>query len=103
RRMAAPRRVAFGLDFGTESVRALAVDVESGEVVGRGAANYAHGVMSERLHADGPALPADFPLQQPDDYLAALEAAGRAGRHQGAAGAGIGVDFTACTMLPVDE
>src|SRR5262245_60881791 len=104
--MAATRRLALGLDFGTGSVRALAVDVASGAVVGRGAADYAHGVMSERLSAagdDGPALPADFALQQPDDYLVALEAAVRAALPDGADVAGVGVDFTACTMLPVDE
>jgi L-ribulokinase len=112
---ASSRRVALGLDFGTESVRALAVDVADGALLGRGAASYAHGVMSERLRVAGPAggdeevspaLPADFALQHPDDYLAAAEPAARAALAEGAAGAAvvaIGVDFTACTMLPADE
>jgi L-ribulokinase len=104
--MAKSGRLALGLDFGTESVRALLVDVESGAVAGRGEQPYAHGVMAERLLPDGPPLPADFALQQPRDYLDALErataAALAAAGSDGAAVAGIGVDFTACTMLPVD-
>ena len=104
--MAKSGRIALGLDFGTESVRALLVDVESGAIAGRGDHAYAHGVMAERLLPDGPPLPADFALQQPRDYLDALAgataAALAAAGCDGAAVAGIGVDFTACTMLPVD-
>lgn len=105
--MAKPRRFALGLDFGTESVRAQIVDVESGALAGRGEQAYASGVMAERLLPDGPALPADFALQQPRDYLDGLAAATAAAlAAMGIAGdsiIGIGVDFTACTMLPVDQ
>jgi len=104
--MSSSRRLALGLDFGTESARALLVDVASGEIVGRGAADYAHGVMSERLLPDGPALPPDFALQQPRDYLDAMttatHAAIAASGVDGRAVRGIGIDFTACTMLPTD-
>jgi L-ribulokinase len=104
--MATSRRFALGLDFGTEAVRALLVDVASGAFAGRGDHAYAHGMMAERLLPDGPALPADFALQQPLDFLdgltAAVAGALAAAQVEGGAIVGIGVDFTACTMLPVD-
>jgi L-ribulokinase len=95
---------AIGLDFGTESVRALIVDVAGGRVAGRASEIYPHGVIDARLPAGGVSLPADYALQHPSDWL---ETAGRASRAAvGQAGVspadviGIGVDFTSCTMLP---
>ncbi len=105
--MAAPRRLALGLDFGSESARALLVDVVTGEPAGRGAAAYEHGVMEDELAGGGPSLPPDFALQVPGDYLDALAAAtSDALASAGAAEqdvVGIGVDFTACTILPVNK
>src|SRR5436309_917552 len=96
-------RVALGLDFGTESVRAVLVDLtgaERGEAVVR----YAHGQILDRLPTGGDPLPADFALQHPDDWLASAGAAVRQAVAQAAldprAVLGIGVDFTSCTVLP---
>ena len=66
------RRVALGLDFGTESVRALLVDCATGELAGTAVSPYRHGVMDEVLEPAGVRLPADFALQQPADYLDSL-------------------------------
>ena len=40
---------ALGLDFGTESARALLVDVASGAEVAQAVADYRHGVITETL------------------------------------------------------
>ena len=99
----------LGLDFGTLSVRALIVDARDGRTVAEAVSEYAHGVMDSAL-PDGTPLPPRFALQHPQDYLDSMTAAIRkalAAAHT-AEGitpediAALGVDFTACTMLPVD-
>jgi len=59
--------VALGLDFGTESVRALLVDLRGGER-GMAVARYRHGQLTETLPGTGEKLPADFALQHPQDW-----------------------------------
>ncbi len=97
------RRAALGLDFGTESVRALLVSLE-GEELGEGASAYRHGQIVDRLPGSEERLPRDFALQHPTDWiesatLAVRQALTNAGL-SGDAVVGIGVDFTSCTMLP---
>ncbi len=100
------QRLALGLDFGTEAVRALLVDCASGELAGTAVAAYEHGVIDEVLEPAHVRLPADFALQVPRDYLDAMVEAVRTAIREAAIDpgsvVGIGVDFTACTMLPVD-
>lgn len=94
----------LGLDFGTESVRALLVDSNGNE---RGSASvaYAHGQITERLPNSNCELPSTFALQHPDDWLGSAARAVRAARRKARASAksiiAIGVDFTSCTVLPV--
>lgn len=96
-------RVALGLDFGTESVRALLVGLDGGEV-GSAVAKYRAGQITRRLPSTGEELPPDFALQDPRDWLdSAAQATRRALRTSGTAAdqvISIGVDFTSCTMLP---
>lgn len=100
----------LGLDFGTLSVRALIVDVRDGRAVAEAVSEYAHGVMDAAL-PDGTSLPARFALQHPRDYLDSMktaigEALAAAYTAEGITPdqiAAMGVDFTACTMLPVDR
>ncbi len=96
-------RMALGLDFGTESVRVLLVDLEGNER-GAAVARYAHGQITEGLPSTGRKLAPHTALQHPRDWLdSAARAVRRALRAAGAgpdAVAGIGVDFTSCTMLP---
>jgi L-ribulokinase len=100
-------RYAIGVDFGTESARALLVDVATGREVATSVSVYRNGVITERLPIEGEtvALEADWALQDPADYLAAFEASVRSVLEEGgvepAAVIGIGIDFTSCTMLPV--
>jgi len=93
----------LGIDFGTLSGRALLVDVADGREVAMAVYDYANGVMDEKL-PDGTVLGADWALQDPMDYLRALEVT--IPRVMAEAGVeakdiiGLGIDFTACTMLP---
>ena len=101
--MSASSLVGLGLDFGTESVRALLVDLEGNEH-GSAVVDYAHGQITERLPATGEVLPPDFALQHPLDWIDAAAAAVRSalasGKVEPSRILGIGVDFTSCTMLP---
>jgi L-ribulokinase len=100
----AGKAYTLGLDFGTESVRAVIVSTTDGHIAGQSSAAYAHGVIDEALPVTGQKLPAEYALQHPGDWLDAAAIAVRAAVSGGDAGAeaivGIGVDFTSCTMLP---
>jgi L-ribulokinase len=99
-------RYAVGVDFGTESGRAVLVDVADGREVATAVYEYANGVVDERLPVpdDHVALGPEWALQDPEDYLRTLERtvpAVLADAHVDPDGViGIGIDFTACTMLP---
>lgn len=97
-------KFALGIDFGTESGRVMLVRAETGEEVGWSLVPYVNGVMDRRLPDDTPLGP-DWALQDPRDYVFVLERGiPEALRQSGVAAEdviGIGIDFTACTMLPV--
>jgi L-ribulokinase len=98
-------KYAIGIDFGTESGRALLVDVADGCEVATAVHQYANGVIDERLPESGVRLEPDWALQDPDDYIATLKTTVPAVIKESGIGPadviGIGIDFTACTMLPV--
>ena len=103
--MAEPR-FAIGVDFGTESARAVLVDVADGRELGVEVYAYRNGVIDERLPTPDSdvVLGPDWALQDPNDYIETFKRAvpgvvARAGIDP-AAVIGIGIDFTACTMLP---
>ncbi|MEN6355635.1 MAG: ribulokinase [Armatimonadota bacterium] len=100
-------RYALGIDFGTLSARALLVDVETGCEVATSVYEYPHGVIDDVLPASGEKLPPDWALQDPRDYLTALEKIVRSVMADADAKpqyvVGIGLDFTACTILPIDK
>lgn len=95
---------SIGLDFGTESVRALLVDVTSGGAVATAVEPYGDAVIDERLPGTGERLPPDWALQNPADWLTGLERTITTvlsrSRIDTAAVVGIGIDFTSCTVLP---
>lgn len=97
-------RYTLGLDFGTESGRALLVDVADGREVATAVHPYAHGVVDETLPGTGQRLEPDWALQDPDDYWACLEVVVPEVLRQAGVSPleviGIGVDFTACTLVP---
>lgn len=98
-------KATVGVDFGTESARAVLVDVENGRELATSVHRYASGVIDQRLPGSGAVLPPDWALQDPDDYLESLRATVPAvlaeSRIDPSSVIGIGIDFTACTMLPV--
>ncbi len=100
-------RYTIGVDFGTLSARAVLVDAETGAEIADAAMQYPHGVMSQTLAGTGEVLPPDFALQDPDDYLVALRSVVPAALKKSGICpqevVGIGVDFTCCTLLGVDE
>ena len=63
---------SIGLDFGTESVRALLVDVATGEAAATAVEPYTDGVIDERLPGTGQQLPPDWALQNPADWLTGM-------------------------------
>src|SRR5471032_1318693 len=96
-------KYALGLDYGTESVRALVVDCERGAEAAVAIEAYAHGVITANLPGSAERLPLDFALQHPQDYLnsGAKAIASVLKSIPAAEIIGIGVDFTACTILPI--
>ena len=95
--------VALGLDFGTESVRALLID-GGGAELGSAVARYRHGQIAETLPNSRERLAPLYALQDPQDWLDSSAAAVRAAMRRAKLKTGdvvsIGVDFTSCTMLP---
>ena len=98
-------KYTIGVDFGTESGRALLVEVETGREVASAVYVYRHGVIDERLPGSDVQLEPDWALQDPEDYLGVFQHAIPQVLADSDVAAeqviGIGIDFTACTMLPV--
>lgn len=100
-------KYVIGLDYGTLSGRAVVADCKNGMILASAVKEYAHGVMSECL-PDGTKLNGTgWALQDPADYIDVLkfiipEAIKQSGVSKEDI-IGIGLDFTSCTMLPVNE
>ena len=98
----------IGIDFGTNSVRAVVVDTRDGRELGSSVVEYPSGeagILLDRCHHH-------LARQHPGDHLLGLEGAVRGALRQAAEGAaafrpadvaGIGVDTTGSSPLPVDE
>jgi L-ribulokinase len=99
-------KFAVGVDFGTESGRAVLVDVASGAELATAVHEYANGVIDRHLPPpnDAVRLDPDWALQDPDDYIETFRATIPAVLAQTGVDAadviGVGIDFTACTMVP---
>ncbi len=95
----------IGVDFGTLSGRAVVVRARDGAELGSSVHEYESAVMDKRLHSSGKALPADWALQDPQDYVSVLKhavpGAVKAAGISPSDVVGIATDFTACTMVPV--
>ena len=98
------KHYTLGLDFGTESARSLLVDVQTGEVAEAVSLAYPDGVIDSHLPGIATPLPPDFALQNPQDWLTTLEFTVRNALQQANIQPeqliGIGIDFTASTILP---
>ena len=100
-------KYAIGVDYGTESGRAVLVAVADGREVATAVHPYGDGVIDEVLPGADIELPPDFALQNPADYIEVLRVTIPAVLEESGVDPedviGIGTDFTACTMLPIDE
>ncbi|CAG5093586.1 Ribulokinase, araB [Thermobacillus xylanilyticus] len=100
------KKYAIGIDYGTQSGRAVLVDLADGTEVADHVTPYPHGVIDEKLPGSGVRLEPDWALQHPDDYIEVLRRSVPAVLEMSGVDPddviGIGIDFTACTMLPVD-
>lgn len=94
-----------GVDFGTLSGRAVVVRVSDGAELGSGVHEYESAVMDKTLRSSGKPLPADWALQDPQDYVSVLKNAVPEALQEADISPedviGIATDFTACTMVPV--
>ena len=97
---------ALGLDFGTNSARALLVECSSGAEVADAVVNYASGdqgvVLDRKNHLVARQHPKDWLLAMTKAVHAAVR---KAKKHRGFSPEniiGIGVDTTGSTPLPVD-
>jgi L-ribulokinase len=99
------KKYAIGVDFGTESGRALLVDVATGDEVATYVHVYSNKVIDEKLPGTERRLEPDWALQDPNDYIAVYQVAIPAVLKQSGVDPadviGVGIDFTACTMMPV--
>ncbi|MCG3150135.1 MAG: Ribulokinase [Verrucomicrobiae bacterium] len=95
------KQFSIGLDYGTNTVRCLIVDVSNGREVSTATWEYSHGTHGVILSRDP-----NLARQHPADYLAGAEITIKKALKQAkvkpAQIIGIGVDTTGSTPLPVD-
>src|SRR5688500_13227009 len=96
----------IGVDYGTNSVRAVVVDCADGRVLGASVFGYPSGDQGVLLHPKDPHLarqnPADYIVGLRASVTGAIAAAERTSGFSAGRVIGIGVDTTGSTPLPVD-
>jgi len=100
-------KYTLGIDFGTESGRAVLVETRTGKEIATSIYPYENGVIDKKLPIDAPPvqLEPEWALQDPQDYIRTFRQTvpgvlSQTGLDPGDV-IGIGIDFTACTVLPV--
>jgi len=97
-------KYVVGIDFGTESGRAVLIDIATGQEVASAVSIYAHGVIDEQLPGTDIILEPDWAAQDPNDYLVVLQQTLSAIVKQSGVDPadiiGIGLDFTSSTIMP---
>ena len=98
-------KYVFGYDFGTLSCRGVALRLEDGKLMATAESRYKNGVISGMMHHKPIPLEDEWFLQDPDDWLNSMcSVTEQMLRESGIPPedvAGIGTDFTSCTMIPV--
>jgi len=100
------KQFAIGVDYGTNSVRALVVDVADGSEVATSVFNYPNGEDGILLDARDPNLARQDPADYIEGFYRSVSGAVRAAKRKPGFSAedvvGIGIDTTGSTPLPVD-
>lgn len=100
-------KYAIGVDYGTESGRAVLVSLETGKEIADHVTPYRHGVIDKVLPDTDILLEDEWALQHPQDYVEVLANSIPKVLQKSGVDAeqviGLGIDFTACTMLPIDK
>lgn len=100
-------KYSIGVDFGTESGRAVLVETRTGKEIATAIYPYENGAIDEKLPIDGESvqLEPEWALQDPQDYIRTFQKTVPDVLSQSGVNPedviGVGIDFTACTMLPV--
>ncbi len=101
------KKYTIGVDYGTGSGRAVLVDLSNGAEIADHVTEYRHGVIDEKLPESGVKLDHEWALQHPLDYIEVLTTSVPAVMKESGVDPkdviGLGIDFTACTMLPIDQ
>lgn len=101
------KKYSIGVDFGTLSGRAVLAEAGTGDIIATAVKEYTHGVMDKYLPDGITKLEPDWALQHPADYIEVLaETIPKVLKESGVDPSdviGMAVDFTACTMLPIDK
>ena len=99
-------KYVIGIDYGTLSARALLIEADSGKEVASCVYEYPHAIIAKDYFS-GQTLPESYALQHPQDYLDALNRTingvieiSKIKKEQVV---GLGIDFTASTVVAVDE
>ena len=99
-------KYVIGIDFGTLSGRAILMDTASGKEIAESTMEYAHAVMDAALPS-GKKLPPNYALQHPADYIEVLQSTVhdvvKTSGVDPADIVGFGIDFTSCTLIPLDK
>ena len=101
------KQFAIGVDYGTNSVRALVVDVADGSEVATSVYNYPSGSEGILLDAKDPNLARQNPADYIEGFYRCVKGAVRAAKKRRGFSpqsvVGIGVDTTGSTPIPVDR
>lgn len=101
------KKYTIGMDYGTLSGRGVLVSCEDGRIVASAVKEYSHGVIDKNLPETGEKLPPDWALEHPLDYIEVLSAVIPELLRKSDISPddiiGIGIDFTSCTVLPIDQ
>ncbi len=105
--MSGEKQYTIGIDFGTESARAVLVDVKNGDLAASAIYRYPHGVITEKLPNAEEKLEPDWALQHPKDYINALKRTVpkllKESQIDPAQVIAIGTDFTGSTVIPTTD
>ncbi|MCB2202741.1 ribulokinase [bacterium] len=102
--MSGTKKFTIGIDFGTETVRAILVDVSNGNCVASSDYQYTHGIIKDKLPDTDIELDPGSALQHPRDYITALRRTVPKLVEESNIDLdqiiGIGVDFNGSTVIP---